>query len=192
MSNSQWNLLLLSVCIAGSLWIGASRVRPEPAASSSSLQAAVAAQAAPLENHPAPDFMLNDLTGKSVHLADLRGQVVLVNVWATWCPPCRAEMPMIQSAYAQYADQGFTVLAINQREDQQLVATYMQENGLTFPALLDVDASVATLYQVRALPSSFFIDKAGVVRAVYRGPMTRSVITGTVEQLLVSDSLQEQ
>ena len=63
---------------------------------------------------------------------------------------------------------------------------------MTFPALLDVDASVATLYQVRALPSSFFIDKAGVVRAVYRGPMTRSVITGTVEQLLVSDSLQEQ
>lgn len=180
----QWNMLLLLVLLAGSLWISATRVRFEPAQGTSSPQASVATDAAPLENHPAPDFTLTDLHGKSIHLADLRGQVVLINVWATWCPPCRAEMPMIQAAYAQYGAQGFTVLAVNQREDQQTVAAYMQQNGLTFPALLDVDANVGTLYQARALPSSFFIDKTGVIRGVYRGPMTRSIITGTVEQLL--------
>ena len=183
-SASQWNILLLLVLLAGSLWISATRVRFEPVRDMASPQASVATDIAPLENHPAPDFTLTDLNGKSVHLADLRGQVVLVNVWATWCPPCRAEMPMIQAAYAQYGAQGFTVLAVNQREDQQKVAAYMQENDLSFPALLDLDANVGALYQARALPSSFFIDKAGVIRGVYRGPMTRSIITGTVEQLL--------
>jgi len=187
MSRSRWNMLLAATLLVGSLFIAATRVRPEATVALASPRPAVVTTPAPQENHPAPDFTLLDLAGVPVRLSDLRGQVVLVNVWATWCPPCRAEMPMIQAAYAQYRTQGFTVLAVNLREDAPTVARYMEQNRLTFPALLDRDGAVGDHYQARVLPSSFFIDKAGVVRAVYRGPMARSVITGTVEQLLAEE-----
>jgi thiol-disulfide isomerase/thioredoxin len=181
---TTWNILLIAVLALGSLLIAATRVRPDAAAITSAPGAVVASAPAPLPNHPAPDFTLVDLAGVPVQLSDLRGQVVLVNVWATWCPPCRAEMPMIEAAYAQYRDQGFTVLAVNQREDAPTVAAYMQAGGYSFPALLDADGAVSGLYQALVLPSSYFIDRAGVVRAVYKGPLARSVIAGTVEQLL--------
>ena len=139
---------------------------------------------APLADHPAPDFMLTSLAGTKVALSDLKGQVLLINVWATWCPPCRVEMPTIQAAYEQYHDQGFTVLAVNLQEDQSAVAAFMREHQLTFPALLDSDGQISRTYQAVSLPSSFFVDRRGVIRAVYHGPMPRSIIAGTVEQLL--------
>ncbi|NCC36279.1 MAG: TlpA family protein disulfide reductase [Chloroflexia bacterium] len=176
---------MLVTLVVGIGLIVLTRVRPdqpvalvEPGASS------VATTPAPREGHPAPDFTLLDLTGQPVQLADLRGQVVLINIWATWCPPCRAEMPMIQASYEQYRDQGFTVLAVNSGEDAATVAGYMDASGLTFPALLDRDGTVSNAYQARVMPSSFFVDRAGVIRAVYRGPLARSVIAGTAEQLL--------
>jgi len=180
-------MLLAATLLVGSLFIAATRVRPEATVALASPRPPVVTTPAPQENHPAPDFTLLDLAGVPVRLSDLRGQVVLVNVWATWCPPCRAEMPMLQVAYEQYRAQGFTVLAVNLREDAPTVARYMEQNRLTFPALLDRDGAVSDSYQARVLPSSFFIDKAGVVRAVYRGPMARSVVAGTVEQLLAEE-----
>jgi len=187
LSGLQWNLLLLATLLVGSLFIAATRVRSDAPGAASNRRPAVAAAPAPRANHPAPDFALADLAGTPVQLSTLRGQVVLINVWATWCPPCRAEMPIIQITYEQYRDQGFTVLAVNLREESRTVAAYMQQSGLTFPALLDSDGTVSDHYQAHVLPSSFFIDKAGVVRAVYRGPMTRSVITATVAQLLAEE-----
>jgi peroxiredoxin len=176
--------LLAGTLIAGLLFIAATRVRPQEAAGVSAPREAVATIPAPVVNHPAPDFTLLDLTGAPVQLAELRGQVVLINVWATWCPPCRAEMPAIQTVYEQYRERGFTVIAVNIREDADTVRDFMAQNGLTFPALLDGDGAVSNLYQARVYPSSYFVDRAGVVRAVYRGPMARSVIAGTVEQLI--------
>jgi cytochrome c biogenesis protein CcmG, thiol:disulfide interchange protein DsbE len=184
LSRLHWNLLIAAVALSGSLFITTTRVRPEAPMATFRSQETTEATPAPRENHPAPDFTLADLSDTPVRLSDLRGQVVLVNLWATWCPPCRAEMPMIQAAYEQYRAQGFTVLAVNLREDPRVVAAYMEQGGLTFPALLDRDGAVSNAYQSQVLPSSFFIDRAGVVRAVYRGPMARSVIAGTVEQLL--------
>jgi cytochrome c biogenesis protein CcmG/thiol:disulfide interchange protein DsbE len=184
LSRPYWNLLIAAVALSGSLLIATTRLRPETPAATARERDVVATTPAPRENHPAPDFTLADLSDTPVRLSDLRGQVVLVNVWATWCPPCRAEMPMIQAAYEQYRAQGFRVLAVNLREDPRVVAAYMEQGGLTFPALLDHDGAVSNAYQSQVLPSSFFIDRAGVVRAVYRGPMARSVIAGTVEQLL--------
>ena len=93
-------------------------------------------------------------------------------------------MPTIETSYEQYRDRGFTVLAVNFQEDPRAVAAFMREYKLTFPALLDLDGQVSRAYQAVSLPSSFFVDKKGVIRAVYRGPMPRSVIAGTVEQLL--------
>ncbi|GAC1639426.1 MAG: TlpA disulfide reductase family protein [Herpetosiphon sp.] len=139
---------------------------------------------APQPNYPAPPFTLVTSTGMPVTLSDFKGQVVLLNIWATWCPPCRAEMPTIEATYKQYHGQGFTVLAINIQESSGTVAAFMTKYGLSFPALLDRDGKVSGTYQAFALPSSFFIDRLGIVRAIYRGPMPRSVIDGTVAQLL--------
>jgi len=179
----QWNMLFAGVFLLGSLFIAATRVQPQqniaPVA-----PATTATTPAPQTDHLAPDFTLISLDGTKVTLSDLKGQVALINIWATWCPPCRAEMPTIETSYQQYRDQGFTVLAVNLQEDPRTVAAFMREYKLTFPALFDLDGQVSRTYQAISLPSSFFVDRKGVIRAVYRGPMPRSVIAGTVEQLL--------
>jgi peroxiredoxin len=186
-SPAVWNTLIAAVIVAGSALIWASRVQPageRAVGAASQVVPGAAAEPAPLPGHPAPDLTLTTPQGEVLQLSALEGQVVLVNVWATWCPPCRAEMPAIEAAYAQYREQGFVVLAVNLREDQRAVADFMAQHGLTFPALLDTDGAVSARYQARVVPSSFFVDRRGVVRAVYRGPMPRSIIAGTVEQLL--------
>ena len=183
-TRNQWNLLFAGMLLFGTLFIGATRVGPLQNATAPPAPASADTTPAPQADHPAPDFTLMRLDGTPVILSKLKGQVVLINIWATWCPPCRAEMPTIETAYEQYRDQGFTVLAVNLEEDPGSVATFMQEYKLTFPALLDLDGQVSRTYQAFSLPSSFFVDKKGVIRAVYRGPMPRSVIAGTVEQLL--------
>lgn len=179
---------MATVLLLGSVVIQVTRVQPAAPLAVQLSRSAVVSDPAPQPDHPAPDFALRNLDGSVVRLSELRGQVLLINVWATWCPPCRAEMPTIQAAYEQYAEQGFTVLAVNLREDPRAVAAFMNQYGLTFPALLDVDGAVSATYRASVLPSSFFVDRQGVIRAVYRGPMPRSVIAGTVEQLLQEGS----
>ncbi|MCS6842167.1 MAG: TlpA family protein disulfide reductase [Roseiflexus sp.] len=182
-SRHIWDLLLVATLLFGSVFIWTTRITPNAAATTPAPQSAVA-QPAPRIGHPAPEFALTAVNGSQVALSDLRGQVVLINFWATWCPPCRAEMPAIQQAYDRFRDQGFLVLAVNQQEDAASVAKYMSEQRLTFPALLDSDARVSTDYQARVLPSSFFVDRRGIIRAVYRGPMSRGMIEGAIEQLI--------
>jgi cytochrome c biogenesis protein CcmG/thiol:disulfide interchange protein DsbE len=184
LTNRQWKWLFAAVLILGSLFITATRVRPQQTTAAPVAATNVVTAPAPLADHPAPDFTLSSLAGMNIALSDLKGHVVLINVWATWCPPCRVEMPTIQAAYEQYHEQGFTVAAVNLQEDPSAVATFMREQQLTFPALLDSDGQVSRTYQALSLPSSFFVDRRGVVRAVYHGPMPRSIIAGTVEQLL--------
>jgi cytochrome c biogenesis protein CcmG, thiol:disulfide interchange protein DsbE len=177
------NLLLLGTLLAGSLFIVATRVQPRALTRPTTAAPVDRAPAARID-HPAPPFTLNSLDGSTVTLGDLAGQVVLINVWASWCVPCRAEMPMLQATYAEYHTQGFTILAVNQREPASTVAAYMQEVGLTFPALLDTRGTVSGAYRANVLPSSYLLDRRGVIRAVYRGPIPRSVLVSTVEQLL--------
>jgi cytochrome c biogenesis protein CcmG, thiol:disulfide interchange protein DsbE len=184
LSQRQWNLVLLAVLIAGSLFIAATRVQPDAGASPLAARIDTLSNPAPLPDHPAPDMMLPQLDGTQVTLRELRGQVILINVWATWCPPCRAEMPAMQQAYTAYRDRGFMVLAVNQREDATAITPFLEQYRLTFPILLDQDGQASVTYQAHALPSSFFVDRRGVIRVVYRGPMPPRVIAGTVEQLL--------
>jgi cytochrome c biogenesis protein CcmG, thiol:disulfide interchange protein DsbE len=183
-TSRHWRWCFAGVLIMGSMFIVATRVQPPDTTAASAAVADVALTPAPLADHPAPGFSLANLNGTNTALIDLKGQVLLINVWATWCPPCRVEMPSIQAAYEQYHDQGFTVLAVNLQEDPAVVAAFMRDYQLTFPALLDRNGQVSRTYQAVALPSSFFVDRRGVIRAVYRGPMPRSTIVGTVEQLL--------
>jgi cytochrome c biogenesis protein CcmG, thiol:disulfide interchange protein DsbE len=177
-------MVLVTVLVAGSLFIGATRVQPNLGTSQIAAQADLLSDPAPLPNHPAPDLALPQLDGTQRTLRDLQGQVVLINIWATWCPPCRAEMPAIQQAYVEYRARGFIVLAVNQREDATAITSFLEQHALTFPILLDRDGQASATYQASALPSSFFVDRRGVIRAVYHGPMPPRVINGIVEQLL--------
>ncbi len=171
-----WLLLL----IAGLVWINATRVRD-----ATLLGPPGQRPPSPQVGFPAPDFSLSNLDGQSVRLADWRGQPLVLNFWATWCPPCRAEMPALQAAAQAYGDQGVRVLGVNQAEDPNPVVGFMQTLGLDFPVLLDRDAAVSQLYRVRSLPTTFFIDREGVIREiVIGGPMSQALLTSKMESLL--------
>lgn len=136
---------------------------------------------------PSPELTLTDLEGVTRSLADYEGQVVLVNLWATWCPPCRAEMPAMEKVYNEYKDQGFVVLAVNMTYQDTFanIAPFVEEYGLTFPILLDETASVGSAYQLRSLPSSYFIDRDGIIReVVIGGPMAEALLRTRVEEIL--------
>jgi len=110
---------------------------------------------------PAADFKLPDATGRMHHLHDQRGKVVFLNFWATWCPPCRHEMPLMEQLYQALHQQPFVMWAVNLQESQEQVSRFMVENRLHFPALLDADGAVTALYKVRGLPTTYLIDCAG-------------------------------
>ena len=142
---------------------------------------------APRQGFLAPDFTLNTTDGETVTLSELRGQAVLVNLWATWCPPCRAEMNAIQKLYNEYKSQGFTVLAVNMtyQDDFSAIAPFVGQNDLTFPILLDETGDMARKYELRSLPSSFFIDRNGTIQeVVIGGPMSEALLRTRVESIL--------
>jgi len=114
----------------------------------------------------APDFRLTDADGNSHRLADYRGKVVIVNFWATWCPPCRAEMPSMQRAWEQLQSEGITMLAINVGEDEDTIFQFTANYPVEFPLLMDLDSKVTGKWPLRGLPTTFVVDPQG--RLVYR------------------------
>ncbi len=138
---------------------------------------------------PAYDFSLVDLEGNEVRLADFHGRPVILNFWATWCAPCRLEMPELQTAYSQYQEVGLVILAINQEESPQLVREFFYDDmGLTFTPLLDSEGMVANLYGVnRLFPSSFFINADGQITAIHRGMLVASQIEAYLAETLDSE-----
>lgn len=142
---------------------------------------------APQSGFSSPDFTLSTPDDKSITLSELRGKAVLVNLWASWCGPCRAEMPAMQSIYDEYKDDGFVILAINATNQDSMTnaLAFVEEHQLTFPILLDTTGEVSQIYQLRALPSSFFIRPDGVIEeVVIGGPMAEALLRVRVEQLL--------
>jgi peroxiredoxin len=142
---------------------------------------------APQAGFLAPDFSLSTTSGQNVTLSNLRGQVVLVNIWATWCPPCQAEMPAMQRIYQEYQAQGFEILAVNSTAQDTLskLEPFISKYALTFPVLLDEKGEVTRLYGVFSLPSSFFIGKDGLIHeVVIGGPMDEALLRARVEKLL--------
>lgn len=139
----------------------------------------------------APDFTLTTLAGDEVTLSELRGDPVILNLWATWCPPCRAEMPAIQAVYEKYREQGLQVLAVNMtyQDSAPAAADFVQEFKLTFPIPLDTTGIVGNGYQMRALPSTFFIDREGVIQQVIiGGPMSEATLQSAVKVLFEAGS----
>ena len=114
--------------------------------------------------NPAPDFQLQDLDGQPVALSNLKGKAVLLNFWATWCPPCRREMPYLQEICDEWPEEWLVVLTINIGESASKVREFIQNYGLSFPVLLDTKEDVAQKYNIRGIPTTFFIDKDGIIR----------------------------
>jgi peroxiredoxin len=120
----------------------------------------------------APDFQYQNSDGQSTYLSDLRGRPVLINFWQVRCPPCRMEMPYIQQVYNGWSGKGLVFLAINIGESPSLVEEFMQNQGLSLPVLLDMGGNVAKKYNIQYIPSSFFIDKDGIIQNVKVGPFS--------------------
>jgi peroxiredoxin len=117
----------------------------------------------------APDFTLPSLDGPNLRLQEQRGRVVMINFWATWCAPCRVEMPHLARLYEKYRVSGFTVLAVNIDEDPHKAASLARQLGMRFPVLLDTEKKVSRLYDLSTMPSSVLVDRDGRVRYITRG-----------------------
>ncbi len=127
---------------------------------------------------------LQGLDGLPIRLADLRGKVVWVNFWATWCPPCQFETPILRETWEAYRDRGFVLVAINVQETTEAAAGYADRYGLTYPIGADVTGRIFHAYRVFALPTQFIIDADGVIREVINGPVTREGAAQRIEALL--------
>jgi len=134
----------------------------------------------------APDFLLGTLDGSEVRLSALRGQPVVLNFWATWCAPCRQELPQFVSAYDRFQSDGLVVLAVNMQEGKSIARPYADDFGMKFPIPIDVDGEVGDEYRLLGLPMTYFIDRSGVVRSVFTGPLqerrTDTDVRGAIEQ----------
>lgn len=133
----------------------------------------------------APDFQLQNLDGQSITLSDFRGKPVVVNFWATWCGPCAFEMPFIQEIYDERSGEGLIVLAINVGESASEVEQFMQNHNLSIPVLLDTDRAVSWKYNIRAFPTTFFIDKDGIIQDKVIGAFpTKKVLEDRLSKIM--------
>lgn len=149
--------LLLALLILAALFAGCSREKAQPQAR---------------EGNPAPDFTLRDLAGREVRLADLRGKVVLVNFWATWCPPCREEIPSMVGLNRAMAGKPFQMLAVSIDEGgKQAVEAYLAKAGAALPVLLDTEKKIGKRYGITGVPETFVIDRQGVILKKVVGPL---------------------
>ncbi|MBI5955110.1 MAG: TlpA family protein disulfide reductase [Chloroflexi bacterium] len=177
MSTKQRIPLYLLVLLAGAAWIVISADKSNTTGTTS----------APQAGFTAPDLTLKTPEGEGYTLSELKGNAVLVNLWATWCPPCRAEMPAIEKMYREYKDRGLVVLAVDMtyQDNPADVVPFIQKYNLTFPVLLDETGAVGAAYQLRSLPSSYFIDHFGVIQeVVIGGPMSEALLRARIEQIL--------
>ena len=122
-----------------------------------------------LSGREAPDFALKSAAGENLRLSEYRGDVVMLNFWATWCGPCRQEMPLLDEMFQRYRKVGFTLLGINIDEDTRRARDMAETLGVTFPVLFDLDKTVSRLYAIDAMPVTLLIDRQGVVRHVHYG-----------------------
>jgi peroxiredoxin len=142
------------------------------------------APAGPGVGRQAPDLRLESLDGRQVSLADYAGQVVLLNFWATWCPPCKEEIPAIEKAYQAHRDDGFVVLGINDGEASEVIRAFADELGITYPVLIDKRGDVAAQYRRRGLPLTVIVDRDGVIQVRHEGYLTADQLDSYLSHLL--------
>jgi peroxiredoxin len=169
---NRWHFVFWTILLLGSGWVWLSRPP---------------ARAQPFPNEPrpavgslAPNFTLTSLTGESITLSQLRGKPVVLNFWATWCQPCQRELPALQATAEDYADM-VTILGIDQAEDQAIVQKFVDRFGLTYPILLDAEYHASDLYNVRGMPTTFFVDRDGFIQHLWIGEMNRITLAEGIE-----------
>jgi len=155
------------------------------------ITAIIAFVAAPLAaqtvGDTAPAFTLKGLDGDSVSLSDFRGHPIVINFWASWCPPCRDEMPVMVEAYRAHKDSGLIILAVNGRDQEtsmRAIRRFVAEFQMSFPVLLDEHGSVRKRYRLRGLPTSVFIGADGLVRGLIIGPFTPAAFASHLTEIL--------
>jgi peroxiredoxin len=139
------------------------------------------------QGQPAPDFSLKTLDGQAtVTLSELRGKGVILNFWASWCAPCRKEMPVLQQAHETYQAQGLAILAINvsSQDTPAEAKAFVEELRLTMPVLLDEGSAAEEAFRILGLPTSFFIDSQGVVSRIHFGPVDEAQLEGYIAEIL--------
>ncbi len=171
--------LSVTILIAGLAWIWFSRLQVDSGRSSSMEAAQV--------GFSAPDFRLTGLDSQEIGLNDLKGRPIILNFWASWCPPCKAEMPAFQKASKEYSDTELQVIAINATNQDSLsdVKQFVEQHGITFPIPLDQTGSVSRDYLVHSLPTTYFIDQNGIItEVIIGGPIPLSLLRIQASQLL--------
>ena len=174
--------IVILILLASAGWIWHSRL---PILNQNSPDAAL-----PQEGFFAPGFHLKTIDGKDLSLADLQGVPVILNFWASWCPPCRAEMPAFQQVFEEYSVNDLTIVAINSTFQDSLteVSGFVNDNSLTFPILLDNTGSVSKSYNLHSLPTTFFINSQGLIQKIFiGGPIPKALIRIQAENLLQDD-----
>jgi peroxiredoxin len=179
LDRTRWLALTAIIVFASAAWVWMSAV-PDSETTGGRIPS-------PREGFLSPDFTLDLLTGGKMTLSEQQGNVVIINLWASWCPPCRAEMPALQEVYLENRERGLEVMAVNTtfQDQESAAASFVQEFGLTFPILMDRSGDVSRQYLLRAMPSTFFVDREGVIRKVIiGGPMSEATLQTAVEELL--------
>jgi len=175
----HWTLFSITLLAASVVWIWFSRVDPS--------HASAAETSAPHKGFLAPDFSLSTNEGETITLSDLRGKPVLINLWTSWCPPCKAEMPALERVFQDYKDDGLEILAVNSTSQDNAADAnaFVQDLGLTFTILFDKDGSVSKQYRLQALPTSIFINREGVIQEiVVGGPMSEALLRSRIKTLI--------
>jgi len=160
--NPLWTIIIVVVAVVA--LVGVTMVTSNASNTANISKAAKVGQ-------PAPDFTLKTVDGQQVSLSQFKGKPVIINFWATWCPPCRLEMPALEEISKQAADKGFVLLAVNQEEDAATVKSFLTQNHYDYLSVLDRDGSVSTKYQVSGIPTSIFVDANGIVREMHTGTL---------------------
>lgn len=138
----------------------------------------------PLSGGPAPDFTLTLFDGGQLSLSELRGQVVVINFWASWCPPCRDEAPVLERAWRRYRDRGVTLVGVDYMDTEPAARAYIEEFGITYPNGPDLGSRIARTYRIRGVPETFFITPQGEIAEVFIGPLSEDRLTAMLERLL--------
>lgn len=159
---NRWMVVFLFTLFLGGAWLWMSRVPVDAVESVRAPEPAI--------GHPAPDFTLDRLDGESFTLSQAAGMPVVLNFWATWCGPCQRELPALQDAAERYDGQ-VLIVGVDQGEEAATVQRYVDELGLTFPIPMDSDGAIGQRYNVRGMPTTYFIDGDGIIREVWSGEM---------------------